>query len=161
MTDHTRQESLYVIRLWWNAVMCSSVVIRDAFADSCCFHCLVCSMWKNNRARGEKKTKKQMMNHSVHNRDVCIQLYRGVCRPFIISGQSLQKHSRTDIPPSLPSSLAPIPPLSVLYSPQSLTPLAPAHFPSFLPLHPKPPPSSVSSLHLPHTPRPHLLSVSG
>lgn len=84
-----------------------------------------------------------MMNHrrqSVHNRDVCIQLYRGVCRPFIISGQSLQKHSRTNIrlPPSLSCSNSTS---RCALVPQSL---APTHYPSFLPLCP----SSASTLHL-------------
>lgn len=67
-----------------------------------------------------------MMNHrrqSVHNRDVCIQLYSGICRPFIISGQSLQKHSRPNIRLSLPPpSLAPILPLSALHSPDPSVP---------------------------------------
>lgn len=86
------------------------------------------------------------MNHSVHNGDVCIQLYGGICRPFIISGQSLQKHSRTNIPPSLPLLLQFH--LSLRFtSPTdpSLPSLLPT-FPPFPPHRPKPPPSSVSSL---------------
>lgn len=58
--------------------------------------------------------------------------------------------------PSLPPSLAPIPPLAALYFPhRSLTPLAPAHFPSF-----SSSPPQTSSIFC-FLPRPHLLSVSG
>lgn len=113
------------------------------------------------------------MNHrrqSVHNRDVCVQLYSGICRPFIIFGQSLQKHSGANIllSPTLPLLLHFY--LSVLHSPN---PFVPPTFPPFFlsaqtsslfNFHsasslsfPVSPPYSCTQLH----PRPHPLSVSG
>lgn len=86
-----------------------------------------------------------MMNHrrqSVHNRDVCIQLYHRICRPFIISGQSLQKHSRTNISPPPPPLLLQFY-LSLRFSP----PIPRSHPLSLLSSSlSKPPPSSASTL---------------
>lgn len=79
---------------------------------------------------------KQMMDHRkqrIHTGDVCIQLYSGICRPFIILGQSLQKHNTnsTNKPPTpIPISCSSSTSLCVLL-PQSLLL---TYFPSFLSL---------------------------
>lgn len=97
-----RITSLYVIRWWWNAVIWSSVVIRDAFADSCCFLCLVSSMWKNNRAEGGKKKNKWWI--TVYT----MEMFAFSCT-VVSAGHSssLGSHCRnTVVPISLPPSLS-------------------------------------------------------
>lgn len=81
----------------------------------------------------------------MHSGDVCVQLYSDICRPFIISGQLLHKHSCTNISVCLlPLLLQFYLSLSALHShnPTSFFPLS-----SSLPK-PPPPPTLVSARHL-------------